>query len=105
VKLSPIVNEEKTVGYAFWCPGCEEIHTFNTVARHHNAPVWWFNGNLEFPTFTPSLIYRGDRLCHVFVTDGKIQFLADCWHRLRGQTVPIPEWPYSDLQDRMTPTG
>jgi hypothetical protein len=35
----------------------------------------------------------GER-CHVFITNGQIQFLDDCTHALKGQTVPIPAWPY-----------
>jgi hypothetical protein len=33
-----------------------------------------------------------ERQCHSFVTDGKIQFLPDCYHSLKGQTVELPEW-------------
>lgn len=36
--------------------------------------------------------------CHSFVRAGMIEFLSDCTHALRGQTVSIPDWPdgYSD---------
>jgi len=34
-----------------------------------------------------------DRICHTFVTDGRIQFLGDCTHALAGQTVDLPDWP------------
>jgi hypothetical protein len=31
--------------------------------------------------------------CHIFVRDGKIQFLNDCTHELAGKTVPMePLW-------------
>ena len=33
--------------------------------------------------------------CHSFVTDGQIQFLADCTHAMAGQTVPLPDWSES----------
>ena len=36
---------------------------------------------------------RINTVCHSFVTDGRIQFLADCTHALAGQTVDLPEWP------------
>lgn len=29
--------------------------------------------------------------CHSFITDGKIQYLSDCFHELAGQTVDLPE--------------
>ncbi len=31
--------------------------------------------------------------CHTFITDGRIQFLGDCSHKLAGQTVDLPAWP------------
>jgi len=30
-------------------------------------------------------------VCHSYVTDGRIQFLADCTHALAGLTVDLPE--------------
>ena len=32
-------------------------------------------------------------VCHHFIRDGKIQFLGDCTHALRGQTVDLPDIP------------
>jgi hypothetical protein len=70
-------------------------------------PVWEWNGDLEKPTVTPSILvtypanpdaleefkeWRLERRCHVFVKNGKIQFLADCTHPLAGSTVDIPDW-------------
>lgn len=31
-------------------------------------------------------------VCHSFVRNGQIQYLADCTHHLAGLTVPIPEY-------------
>jgi hypothetical protein len=56
---------------------------------------WTWNGSLDKPTFTPSLLCNQDSpesRCHSFVTDGKIQFLSDCHHELAGQTVELPDW-------------
>jgi hypothetical protein len=36
--------------------------------------------------------WKNDRVCHSFVTDGKIQFLSDCTHSLANTTVEIPPW-------------
>jgi len=73
---------------------------------------WGFNGDVDKPTFTPSLlvqgtvpltdeeaerIMRGEKLepkplvCHSFIRDGQIQFLGDCTHALAGKTVDLPE--------------
>jgi len=59
-----------------------------------NGSGWTWNGSFDKPAFTPSLLcnehYPASR-CHSFVTDGKIQFLFDCWHPLAGQTVELPD--------------
>lgn len=95
--------------YLFWCPGCNKSHPYR-VARHPNepehTPVWGFNGDLERPTFTPSLLVfpsapRPDgsvyqRRCHLFVTDGKIIYCGDSDHALANQTVDLPDWPKHD---------
>jgi len=86
-KLEPC---EDGFHWFFKCPGCNVGHQFDTRR-------WQFNGDVEKPTFTPSLLYNGDLgnprrpRCHSFVTDGNIQFLDDCTHALAGQTVPIPD--------------
>lgn len=74
--------------YVFHCPGCESGHPFE-------VPHWEWNGSMTAPTFRPSLLCNGSnsqRRCHSFVTDGKIEFLTDCYHSLAGQTVEIPDW-------------
>lgn len=52
--------------------------------------VWTWNGDKEKPTVRASILVRGQFRCHSFVTDGKIQFLGDCTHELKGQTVDLP---------------
>lgn len=48
--------EETQDGYfMFKCPGCGDMHSF--------GPSWKFNGNLERPTFTPSLLVRSGHYC------------------------------------------
>ncbi len=99
------------------CPGCEETHSLNTDPKS-GKPCWKFNGDMERPTFSPSILVRtghyvpgqpqppnckacnyvdddGDPwpfpcgVCHSFVKDGKIQFLNDCTHKLAGKTVEL----------------
>ncbi|KPY13545.1 DUF6527 family protein [Pseudomonas savastanoi pv. phaseolicola] len=38
---------------------------------------------------------RFGKVCHSFVTDGRIQYLGDCTHALAGQTVDLPNWEES----------
>ena len=83
--------------YWFYCPGCGNDHAFTVGPQKEGwgTARWTFNGNLESPTFTPSLLCNPGSLpnrCHSFVTDGRIQFLSDCWHKLAGQTVDLPDY-------------
>jgi len=77
----------------WYCPGCEEMHGVPVRGDH----AWGWNGSLESPTLTPSVLINVGRsnptahLCHIFMRDGKIQFLADCTHHLAGQTVNMEE--------------
>lgn len=90
-------NDGKPVGWMFWCPACENCHAYYVEQPNgSNKAQWQFNGNIEKPTFTPSLLaYRtlsnGQRetICHLFVTDGLIQYQGDCPHKLAGQTIPM----------------
>jgi hypothetical protein len=78
----------------FTCPGCGIDHgvTVN-AARNSEGSSWEWNGSLDLPTFTPSIkcSWGGPQVCHSFVRDGRIQFLPDCFHNLKGQTVDLPE--------------
>jgi Family of unknown function (DUF6527) len=59
------------------------------------VPRWSWNGDLNWPTFSPSLLCNGHdpkNRCHSFIKDGNIQFLSDCWQKLAGKTVELPEW-------------
>lgn len=107
----------------FMCPGCKDVHGVNVSIVPGSG--WQWNGNVEFPTFSPSILVRsghhsqyfeaGDHcwctynsehpddpsgfkctVCHSFVNDGNIQFLDDCTHELAGKTVPLPDWTELD---------
>lgn len=95
-------------GIAHWCPGCGEIHILPSS--------WYFDGNLESPTFRPSFRHNGLQrvfidgkwtgewrrdatgntipyTCHYNVVAGELQFCNDCTHALVNQKVPIPDLP------------
>lgn len=85
--------------YAFDCPGCGFLHLISDKTSKTPGATWEFNGNLDRPTFSPSYLLWNDdpvtkkrlRTCHSYIVDGKIQFLGDCTHELKGQTVDLPE--------------
>ena len=86
--------------YAFHCPGCEYGHAV-TVNGHKNSQgaTWGWNGSIDKPTFAPSINCNKDdpeHRCHSVVSDGRISFLNDCFHKLAGQIVEIPDWNDED---------
>lgn len=104
-KLIHVTEPDGThYGWAFECPGCGENHCVTSG--------WTFNGDEERPTFSPSLLVRGveritddeharimrgeqvtqrEYVCHSFIVEGRIQFLADCTHHLAGKTVEMAD--------------
>lgn len=99
----------KTVAVYLWCQGCKCCHGFpihvdyyvGSQIKREKKPVWWFNGNINEPTLTPSLrLYWTDpdtkiehTTCHIIVTNGKMHFCNDCAHELKGQTLDLVEIP------------
>lgn len=97
----------------FFCPGCQEHHgVWTEKSNELTGAKWHWNGSLDKPTFSPSILVRGTvpitdeqrtrimagerieptaRVCHSFVREGQIQFLGDCTHALAGQTLDLPE--------------
>lgn len=98
----------------FYCPGCKDLHDVPIVDYSRTVDgvftkvdYWTWNGSLEKPTLTPSLLRKTgpfpeglgpsnmnkDRklICHSFIKDGNIQFLSDCTHELAGQTVALTD--------------
>lgn len=103
--IGNVANQTSDNRVSFFCPGCGGYHEITHGVD--DRPRWTWNGDLKKPTFTPSVLvnypanpnaseefkeWRKERICHSFVTDGKIQFLSDCTHQLAGQTVDLPEW-------------
>jgi hypothetical protein len=87
MKITTMSRDEHK--HAFFCPGCGFAHWFKT-----DGGGWTWNGDRERPTISPSVLAWADAFrCHSFVTDGRIRFLNDCTHNMKGQTVELPEFP------------
>jgi hypothetical protein len=107
VKLSE-VEDTRYETWKFFCPGCGHNHVYYTK-NPDGRPVWGFNGDVNKPTFSPSLLNRWGKdvdpnweepggtppsygwsgTCHLYVTAGQIQYLGDCTHKLAGQTIDM----------------
>jgi Family of unknown function (DUF6527) len=93
-------------GYGHWCPGCDSGHEISVDRPNSSGAKWTFNNNRYKPSFSPSINMRinpkghihyqpdvASSVCHYFIKDGQIQFLADCTHALAGKTVELPDIP------------
>ncbi|MGE5512372.1 MAG: DUF6527 family protein [Bacteroidota bacterium] len=102
-------------GYSHWCPGCKQMHVIATAPSRPGAPVWSFDGNVDRPTFAPSILIRSGHfvpgwqgkecwctesdpdfrcgICHYFIRDGRIEYCSDSTHKLAGRTVDLPPLP------------
>lgn len=114
MKLEELKRTDGVRTMVFDCPGCGMLHQVHVSGN--NCPVWSWNGSMERPTLSPSVLVTWDmgdppvtpenfeeyrrnpwpqtkvkKVCHSFVTDGQIQFLCDCTHALAGQTVSLPD--------------
>jgi Family of unknown function (DUF6527) len=104
VKVRPIVSGTEAVGWLVWCPACDHPHQF--TAKMPNGSVGWtFDGNLESPTFNPSLRARWDegeapkkveKCCHANLIAGVWRYAGDSTHAFKGQRVPALDWPSSN---------
>lgn len=98
-------SDDAIVGYTFMCPGCGHRHALPVRGAPGNDPhpSWDFNGDLQKPTFSPSVYVnppsskyyvKGAVSCHCWVRDGKIEYVGGTTHALAGKTVDLP-----DLED------
>ena len=81
--------------FALYCPGCKHRHVIYTEGSESKLK-WGWNGSMDKPTFTPSLLVYGphgdppvETRCHSFIRDGSWHYLADCTHELAGQVAQM----------------
>ena len=88
------INEREL---AFYCRGCKMMHPVPIAPDPENpkAPKWQFNGDVNRPSFHPSVIARHTRSgkvvhCHSWIKNDTIEYMGDCTHELKGQTNALP---------------
>jgi len=120
-KVEGLFNILNDGSLLFYCPGCNESHqiwvngeaqckwrwncsydkpTFTPsllirsghYASNRTPQDCWCTYNDKLKSEGKEESEFKCRVCHSFITDGKIQFLSDCSHELAGTTVDIPEW-------------
>lgn len=83
-------------GFMYFCCPCGFYHSVTiSPAKSSNGASWTWNGSLDKPTFSPSIVVkvefenRPSLVCHHYVKNGQIQYLSDCTHTLAGQTIDM----------------
>jgi len=97
VKLIKVDNSKRrdnASDYIFECPGCGHAHGLYVTHPNDVGAKWVWNEDIEKPTVQPSINSRWQQggkqqVCHFFVREGKIVFLGDCTHDLKGKTVDM----------------
>jgi hypothetical protein len=85
------------------------MHSIAVDKPLHNGARWSFNGDVNKPTFSPSIHIKTGRyadpdfddseepdlskICHYFLQDGELRYCGDSTHALAGKNVPLPELP------------
>lgn len=95
----------KMIGIQFFCQGCGYPHLIYTNPET-SSKVWTFNGDLDKPTASPSLLNLTGSFaeptfqdpegipptrCHLYLNAGVISYLEDSTHDLAGKTIELPE--------------
>ncbi len=108
------IDNQRGDEYMFYCPGCQSLHSM-TVNGFVNScgASWTFNGDVERPTFSPSLKVTWDEYgnnpnykdgmdeklkyiiikshnCHSFINNGMMSFCGDSTHKHANKTLEIP---------------
>jgi len=104
IRARALTRAGTVIGYRIHCIGCDMPHVIYTAMN--GMPAWGFNGDIQRPTFTPSLLCKRhygpekiQQVCHSHITDGRMQFLDDCTHAYAGKVVDLPELEAWDSDD------
>lgn len=118
-QISDVLRTAQGNRLHFYCPACREMHGVPVHVDGEPPNGWHWNGNKDKPTFHPSLgvssyhmdppyVFglpkpkeqrRVDTMCHFYVINGQIVFLADCTHQYAGQTVDMVKLAAVNMAD------
>lgn len=95
-------SESADAGWMHYCPACGTMHAIAVEHPFANGAKWTFNGDMEKPTFAPSVkieytSMKKPRVCHYHIKEGVIEYCNDCTHELASKKVPLPLIPEHEL--------
>lgn len=101
-------------GIMWFCPGCRCGHRVWVREPSPSGSRWTWNGDMEKPTVSPSILITSmraeppvtsenyeqwkanpweqkevEKRCHSHLINGVIEFCTDCSHELAGKHVPL----------------
>lgn len=99
IEMKTRIFDVKKGWYLIYCPACKSDHIFAVDTPFSNGKQWKFDGNIQNPTFTPSMnISWGpgetdeipEGRCHFTITQGKVTYHDDCTHEYKGRVIDLP---------------
>lgn len=87
-KILHTIEQPAQFQFMIFCPGCKCGHGIRV--GQSDGPNWTFNGNMEKPTFSPSLLIHGgkypeeDPVTHDFARGADGQYVRGADGRLLG---------------------
>lgn len=87
--------------FLHFCPGCDHLHQINTSRKNHLGAQWRFDGNIQQPSFSPSVnIDLGKkRRCHYTISAGQVTYHSDTTHEYVNKTIVLPDIPDYYIKD------
>lgn len=87
-------KEEYSDMLKFYCLACKESHIVCVGKKSYWRQIWTFNNDYNKPTINPSILVSVNypnytSICHSFIKEGKIQYLNDCTHNMKGTTIEL----------------
>lgn len=83
-----------------WCPGCDRLHPFRLPPGDERGVFWEWDGNLDAPTFSPSLLcYSSVHLCegeHEPVVCPNPDTCGATSHQIGHEVNGVLRWSFKD---------
>lgn len=106
-----VYPKENNAYLEYKCPACG-WHGIPVKVNVKEDNSWQWNGNLDKPTITPSVNHYYPESayeqhpglkryrCHYIITDGIMNFCADCTHDKSGQSIIMVDYTDEEIKMR-----
>lgn len=94
IGLSPVLRLIRPGELLHWCPGCGRGHAIDIHAVSRDGKVVGWDGDIWRPTIGEPVLHEKDgAVCEYLLRAGVLLFFQNCTHALKGQQVPLPDYP------------